>query len=143
MRAAASRTFCTAGSRSPIKIAMIAITTSNPISVRTRRWGMREYISVLGIEGRSRSIPEKLPQAPYRPQRAKTIADVRKGTGKGRRVDPHPPRLVCLSQTSARHPPLKRERAKTKPSEREGGFALSRLRGEWRVRKSKTDERGG
>ena len=33
MRAAASRTFWTAGNRSPIKIAMIAITTNNSISV--------------------------------------------------------------------------------------------------------------
>src|SRR5437588_6428250 len=33
MRAAASRTFCTAGSTSPIRIAMMAITTSNSINV--------------------------------------------------------------------------------------------------------------
>src|SRR5262249_39740590 len=39
MRAAASRTFWTAGSRSPIKMAMMAMTTSNSISVKphTRR----------------------------------------------------------------------------------------------------------
>src|SRR5688572_17379168 len=37
MRAAASRTFCTAGRSSPIRIAMIAITTSNSISVKPRR----------------------------------------------------------------------------------------------------------
>ena len=34
MRAAASRTFCTAGKSSPIKIAMIAITTSNSMRVK-------------------------------------------------------------------------------------------------------------
>src|SRR5438552_1145739 len=34
MRAAASRTFCTAGRSRPIKMAMIAITTSNSISVK-------------------------------------------------------------------------------------------------------------
>ncbi len=34
VRAAASRTFCTAGTRSAIKIAMIAMTTSNSISVK-------------------------------------------------------------------------------------------------------------
>jgi hypothetical protein len=37
IRAAASRTFCTAGSNSPINTAMIAITTSNSISVKPRR----------------------------------------------------------------------------------------------------------
>jgi len=37
LRAAASRTFCTAGSSSPIRIAMIAITTSNSISVNADR----------------------------------------------------------------------------------------------------------
>src|SRR5947207_1570819 len=35
-RAAASRTFCTAGTSSPIRIAMIAMTTSNSISVKPR-----------------------------------------------------------------------------------------------------------
>src|SRR6478672_4171633 len=35
-RAAASRTFCTAGSNNPIRIAMIAITTSNSIRVNAR-----------------------------------------------------------------------------------------------------------
>src|SRR5262245_46933779 len=34
MRAAASRTFCTAGSRRPMRMAMIAITTSSSISVK-------------------------------------------------------------------------------------------------------------
>jgi hypothetical protein len=38
MRAAASRTFCTAGRSSPIRIAMIAITTSNSMSVNPRRF---------------------------------------------------------------------------------------------------------
>ena len=37
MRAAASRTFCTAGSSNPIKIAMIAITTRSSISVNADR----------------------------------------------------------------------------------------------------------
>jgi hypothetical protein len=32
----ASRTFCTAGNNKPIRIAMIAITTSNSISVKAR-----------------------------------------------------------------------------------------------------------
>src|SRR5436305_10194138 len=37
MRAAASRTFCTAGTSRPIRMAMIAITTSNSMSVNARR----------------------------------------------------------------------------------------------------------
>jgi hypothetical protein len=37
MRAAASRTFYTAGNNSPIRIAMIAITTSSSISVNALR----------------------------------------------------------------------------------------------------------
>jgi hypothetical protein len=36
-RDAASRTFCTAGNNSPIKIAMIAITTNSSISVNADR----------------------------------------------------------------------------------------------------------
>src|SRR5262245_41219070 len=36
VRAAASRTFCTAGSNSPIRMAMMAITTSSSISVKAR-----------------------------------------------------------------------------------------------------------
>src|SRR5215217_8049195 len=38
-RAAASRTFWTAGRSNPIRIAMIAITTNNSISVNPRRSG--------------------------------------------------------------------------------------------------------
>src|SRR5262245_4901882 len=37
MRAAASRTFWTAGSSSPIRMAMIAMTTSNSINVKAER----------------------------------------------------------------------------------------------------------
>jgi hypothetical protein len=37
MRLAASRTFCTAGKSKPIRIAMMAITTSSSISVKPRR----------------------------------------------------------------------------------------------------------
>jgi hypothetical protein len=44
-RAAASRTFCTAGSKSPISTAMMAITTSNSISVKA--FGLDE--SCLGM----------------------------------------------------------------------------------------------
>src|SRR5262249_27711420 len=41
VRAAASRTFCTAGSSSPIRMAMMAITTSNSIKVKPRRFEER------------------------------------------------------------------------------------------------------
>src|SRR5262249_7538457 len=41
MRLAASRTFCTAGSNRPIRMAMIAITTNNSIKVKARRWFMK------------------------------------------------------------------------------------------------------
>ena len=37
IRAAASRTFCTAGSNRPIRIAMMAMTTSSSISVKPER----------------------------------------------------------------------------------------------------------
>jgi hypothetical protein len=39
MPRAVSRTFCTAGSRSPIKIPMIAITTNSSTSVKPDRHG--------------------------------------------------------------------------------------------------------
>src|SRR5438270_13413465 len=44
VRAAASRTFCTAGSSRPISTAMIAITTSSSISVKPRRRGGGECL---------------------------------------------------------------------------------------------------
>src|SRR5262245_51389265 len=47
MRAAASRTFCTAGSSRPIRMAMMAITTNNSINVKpARRIGEMESISM-------------------------------------------------------------------------------------------------
>ena len=45
IRFAASRIFCTAGSRSPIKMAMMAMTTSNSMGVKARPdalYGKRE-----------------------------------------------------------------------------------------------------
>src|SRR6476659_7385043 len=47
MRAAASRTFCTAGSNRPMRMAMMAITTSSSISVnpgRDRRGGRMGHL---------------------------------------------------------------------------------------------------
>src|SRR5262245_36063626 len=42
---AASRTFCTAGMRRPIRMAMIAITTRSSMSVKPRRWvGERDMV---------------------------------------------------------------------------------------------------
>src|SRR5271167_1762411 len=46
MRAAASRTFWTAGSSRPIRIAMMAITTSSSISVNARRIWLRNGFMV-------------------------------------------------------------------------------------------------
>jgi hypothetical protein len=42
VRAAAARTFCTAGTNKAINIAMIAITTSNSISVKPNRNFLRD-----------------------------------------------------------------------------------------------------
>src|SRR5436305_1778311 len=49
MRAAASRTFCTAGRSRPISTAMMAMTTSNSISVNPRRERMGESPSMRRI----------------------------------------------------------------------------------------------
>src|SRR6266852_6249642 len=46
MRLAASRTFWTAGSSSPIKTAMMAITTNNSSSVKPRRWVVFDDLSM-------------------------------------------------------------------------------------------------
>src|SRR5262245_29715931 len=45
MRFAASRIFCTAGSSNPIRIAMIAITTSSSIRVNAGRRGERALVA--------------------------------------------------------------------------------------------------
>src|SRR5262249_50404413 len=68
MRAAASRTFWTAGSNRPIRMAMMAITTSNSMRVKPRRcmFGPREA-SLFPSEHndpedlRQRKSPSKLP----------------------------------------------------------------------------------
>src|SRR5262245_65585887 len=63
MRAAASRTFCTAGNSSPIRMAMMAMTTSSSISVKPvrergedirppRRRGTRDALSMPGATPR-------------------------------------------------------------------------------------------
>src|SRR5262245_6506866 len=46
VRAAASRTFCTAGTSKAIKMAMMAITTKSSISVKPRRFGERMALSL-------------------------------------------------------------------------------------------------
>src|SRR6516165_7383121 len=45
LRAAASRTFCTAGTKSAIKMAMIAITTSSSIKVKAERFCGEQFIN--------------------------------------------------------------------------------------------------
>src|SRR5687767_8750130 len=47
-RAAASRTFCTAGRSRPIRTAMMAITTKSSISVKAGRRRMGEFLSEAG-----------------------------------------------------------------------------------------------
>src|SRR5262249_42323676 len=69
MRAAASRTFWTAGTSRPMRIAIIAITTSSSISVKARRGRS-------GLPGEERSI-EHLPENGV--ERG-TIRDVKRAT---------------------------------------------------------------
>ena len=56
MRAAASRTFCTAGSSSPMRMAMMAITTSSSISVNPlgRFWFDGRYMMDSSRKGKER-----------------------------------------------------------------------------------------
>src|SRR5437773_11937732 len=49
MRLAASRTFCTAGKRRPIRMAMMAMTTSSSISVKALAAGQRVLGRIVGI----------------------------------------------------------------------------------------------
>src|SRR5262245_58599327 len=57
VRAAASRTFCTAGRSRPIRMAMIAITTSSSISVKhRRRVGRKQVIHTSREERRTKKI---------------------------------------------------------------------------------------
>jgi len=51
VRAAAPRTFCTAGSSNPISTAMMAITTSNSISVNAGRRAGGRWESMAGVPG--------------------------------------------------------------------------------------------
>ena len=53
-RLAASRTFCTAGSSSPMRIAMIAITTSSSISVNAARPRFRKERNIKPPEKREK-----------------------------------------------------------------------------------------
>src|SRR5262245_57789762 len=46
-RAEASRTFCTAGKSKPIRMAMMAITTSSSINVKPRRWDFHFMVKLL------------------------------------------------------------------------------------------------
>src|SRR5262245_38260166 len=57
VRAAASRTFCTAGSSNPIRIAMMAMTTRSSMSVNPRRrFVWRVTIRYLPMSGNDRPI---------------------------------------------------------------------------------------
>src|SRR5215471_12876784 len=58
VRAAASRTFCTAGSSRPMRIAMMAITTNSSISVKPRRAHDERTMSVLLPNGDEWMYPD-------------------------------------------------------------------------------------
>src|SRR5262245_28047000 len=66
MRAAASRTFWTAGTRSPIKMAMMAMTTNSSIRVKARpRIGLRSFSMTvprdkIGLERDSKGKTQQL-----------------------------------------------------------------------------------
>src|SRR5215467_10003863 len=61
LRAAASRTFCTAGSNRPMRMAMMAITTNNSISVKPGRVRILFGVIVaLPQKGLKRSVEEFL-----------------------------------------------------------------------------------
>src|SRR4051812_49845603 len=62
IRAAASRTFCTAGRRRPIRMAMIAITTNSSISVKASRAGALTF----RIDAPVRNEERRKPRAPGR-----------------------------------------------------------------------------
>src|SRR5437764_12792549 len=68
-RAAASRTFWTAGSSRPIRMAMIAITTNNSISVKPRR--ERVDIELLSHSETHRSYLGHIPGTTHRTPRGR------------------------------------------------------------------------
>jgi hypothetical protein len=58
VRAAAARAFCTAGTSSAIKMAMIAITTSTSINVNARLdWLMTGLLGAKRVAGEKRLLP--------------------------------------------------------------------------------------
>src|SRR4051794_28004186 len=57
VRLAASRTFCTAGSKSAMRMAMIAITTNSSIRVKPLRFDMRPFLSEKR-RGNRKPVPE-------------------------------------------------------------------------------------
>src|SRR5437588_12657465 len=60
MRAAASRTFCTAGSKRPMRMAMIAITTNNSIKVKPGRRGRTGHLLDEGEKQSRGSVPQSI-----------------------------------------------------------------------------------
>src|SRR3954454_15097769 len=95
-RAAASRTFCTAGRSRPIRIAMIAITTSSSISVNparraraarpqpdaVRRAGLKELACV------SDAAMERLGGAGKLPHHDRSVPESPQSAEKGKRRTP-------------------------------------------------------
>ena len=77
MRAAASRTFCTAGRSRPIRMAMMAMTTSSSMSVnpeRGRLIDMGEERDIEPSDGRACRKEEQLPHRPNTIRRRQRFA---------------------------------------------------------------------
>src|SRR6266545_8126813 len=94
MRAAASRTFCTAGRSSPMRTAMIAITTNSSISVKATRRG-RRVIEDLSLGKEEEYVPGP-PNGPGSrngscPERNSPVG-VERGSNGARRANSEPPR---------------------------------------------------
>src|SRR5881275_1977085 len=89
MRAAASRTFWTAGSRSPMRMAMMAITTNNSISVKAERrrgmGGLREVKktkkTAIVIDRVRHAAAMRGAHAATGPARLRAVAGMRRGAG--------------------------------------------------------------
>src|SRR6476660_5944612 len=65
VRAASSRTFCTAGTSRAIRMAMMAITTSSSINVNARRRGMVVLSRGSRLATLGRSVSTLLPSVAY------------------------------------------------------------------------------
>src|SRR5262249_22345144 len=128
-RAAASRTFCTAGNSRPISTAMIAITTNSSIRVNA----LRARSLVRDITGTSNERKDQSAGEPVRPRNGDAEGAVVAVGGRVRRCgecEPHP-----AHPTGAR--PSPRSRAGT------GGAAASGRVTVWRLGDARNIGKGG